>query len=316
MHRSPRRPGRTLALSIALSGLVSGYSGAAGPTPTPVGSEIVASGAQLQRLASGMQFIEGPIWIPASGSLVFSDINANEMKRWSPAAGLLTFRKPSNKANGNALDRMGRLVTCEHGARRVSRTQADGTVVTLVERYQGKRFNSPNDVVVKSDGTIWFTDPDWGIEGRTPEVAGKYVYRYDPTSATLTVVAADFVEPNGLCFSPDETKLYIGESIDTIHNVRVFDVGAGATLANGRLFATIDKGVPDGLRCDEQGRLFAAARDGVQVFDTNGRLLTRILVPETVTNLCFGGADYKTLYMTATTSLYSIPLAVRGADRR
>ena len=316
MHRSPRRPGRTLALSIALSGLVSGSSGAAGPTPTPVGSEIVASGAQLQRLASGMQFIEGPIWIPASGSLVFSDINAREMKRWSPTAGLLTFRKPSNKANGNALDRMGRLVTCEHGARRVSLTQADGTVVTLVERYQGKRFNSPNDVVVKSDGTIWFTDPDWGIEGRTPEVAGKYVYRYDPTSATLTVVAADFVEPNGLCFSPDETKLYIGESIDTIHNVRVFDVGAGGTLANGRLFATIDKGVPDGLRCDEQGRLFAAARDGVQVFDTNGTLLTRILVPETVTNLCFGGADYKTLYMTATTSLYSIQLAVRGADRR
>jgi gluconolactonase len=167
--------------------------------------------ARVERLATGMQFVEGPVWMP-EGYLVFSDIPANELKRWDAKGGVTTFRKPSNNANGNTLDRGGQLLTAEHGAHRISRTRADGAVETLVDKFEGRNLNSPNDVVVKSDGSIWFTDPDYGLGGRTKEQAGNYVYRLDPVSKQLTPVIKDFDKPNGLCFSPDESKLYVADS--------------------------------------------------------------------------------------------------------
>jgi gluconolactonase len=276
-------------------------------------AKIAVPSAALEKLASGMRFVEGPVWIDRDGGyLVFSDIPADELKRWSKSDGLTVFRKPSHNANGNTLDREGRLITCEHGARRVSRTEKDGTVVTLVDEYQGKKLNSPNDAVVKSDGSIWFTDPDYGLAGRAKEQEGNFVFRFDPKTKALQPVAKDFDKPNGLCFSPDERRLYIADS-GSPKNIRVFDVQPDGTLANGRVFCVIDAGVPDGIRADQDGRIYSSAGDGIHVFATDGTLIGKILVPESAANLAFGGADHQTLFITARTSLYSIPLRVKGA---
>lgn len=276
-------------------------------------AKVISPAARLERLATDMQFTEGPVWVRDKGGfLVFSDIPADELKKWTPAEGLTTFRKPSHSANGNAVDRQGRLVTCEHAGRRLSRLEADGTLATVVDRYGDKRLNSPNDLAVRSDGTIWFTDPDYGLRGQPREYDGCFVFRFDPKTRALTPVARDFDKPNGICFSPDETRLYVADSGKPRH-IRVFDVQPDGTLANGRVFCTIDKGAPDGIRCDADGRVWSSAADGVQVFAPDGRLLGKILVPETAANLCFGGPDGKTLFITARKSLYAIRTLVKGA---
>jgi len=268
--------------------------------------------AEVRKLAGGMGFTEGPVWVPRDGGyLVFSDIPGDELKRWCEKDGLAVFRKPSRNANGNILDRKGRLLTCEHSGRRVSILDDDGTLRTLVDRYDGKRFNSPNDMAVAADGAIYFTDPDYGLRGAPRELDGNWVFRFDPGTKDLRVLAKDFDKPNGLAFSPDGKRLYIADSGEPRH-IRVFDVLEDGGIANSRVFCEIDQGVPDGIRCDVDGRLWSSAGDGVRIHNPDGKLLGTIPVPEPPANLCFGGADGKTLFITARTSLYAIDVRVAG----
>ena len=274
----------------------------------------VAADARVEKLAGGMGFTEGPAWHP-EGFLVFSDIPNNELKKWTQAGGLTTFRKPSQNVNGNTIDRQGRLVSAEHGARRVSVTEKDGTIKSLVADYQGKKFNSPNDVAVKSDGTVWFTDPPYGLpKGEKKEQEGNYVFRYDPKNGQTSIVSTNHDMPNGLAFSPDEKKLYVADSGQPRH-IRVYDVKPDGTLGGGGEFCKIDKGGPDGIRCDTEGRVWSSAGDGVHIFAPDGALIGKILTPEGPANLGFGGADGKTLFITARKSLYSIPVLVGAAQR-
>lgn len=277
-------------------------------------NKIVAPDAKLTKLAGDMKFTEGPVWLAQDGGcLVFSDIPANELKQWTATRGLTTFRQPSENANGNTQDRAGRLVTCEHSGRRVSIQEKDGTVRTMVDRFDGRKFNSPNDAVVKSDGTVWFTDPLYGLpKGETKEQHGNYVFRFDPKTKTTTLVAKEFDMPNGLCFSPDEKRLYVADS-GKPHHLRVFEVQPDGTLSGGGVFCLIDKGAPDGIRSDAPGRILSSAGDGVHIFSPEGKMIGKILVSETPANLCFGGADGQTLFITAQTSLYSIQLLTKGA---
>jgi gluconolactonase len=262
--------------------------------------------AKIERLATDLRFTEGPVWMNTEGGfLIFSDIPANELKRWDRQGGLKTFRQPSNNANGNTTDLEGRLVTAEHSGRRISRTEKNGEVVTVVDAFEGKKLNSPNDVVVKSDGTIWFTDPDYGLGGQPKEQPGNYVYRFDPKSKSITAVVKDFDKPNGLCFSPDETKLYVADSGKPRH-IRVFTVNKDGTATGGSVFAAIDKGGPDGIRCDAGGRVWSSSGDGAQIFSAAGKLIGRILLPEAAANLTFGGKDGRILYLTARKSLYAV----------
>jgi gluconolactonase len=279
----------------------------------------VPAGAKVEKLAGAMNFIEGPVWIKAGGYLVFSDIPKNELMQWSAASGVTTYRAPSQNANGNTLDRTGRLVTCEHSGRRVAVQEKDGTLRTVVDSFEGKKFNSPNDVVVKSDGTLYFTDPDYGLktnattkqkEGR--EQAGHFVYRHDPKTGRTTALVRDFVQPNGLAFSPDEKILYVADSGAPKH-IRRFAVAADGTLSGGEVFCPIDVGTPDGIRVDQAGRVWSSAGDGVHIFSPAGKLIGKILVPEAPANLCFGGADGKTLFLTARKSLYAVTVSVPGA---
>jgi gluconolactonase len=281
----------------------------------PAAAKLLSKDAAVQKLAGGLQFVEGPVWVdaPGGGYLVFSDIPANELKRWDAAGGLKTFRTPSGNTNGNAVDREGRLLHAEHSGR-VARTERDGTVSTVVDRADGNRLSSPNDVVVKSDGTIWFTDPSYGLAGRKQETPGNYVYRFDPTTSRITAVVRDTVMPNGLCFSPDEATLYVADS-GTPRHIRRFTVGRDGTLDQGTVLATLDKGIPDGIRCDEHGNVWSSAGDGVQVFSPTGALIERVLLPESAANLAWGGPQGRTLFMTARTSLYSIETLVRAASR-
>jgi gluconolactonase len=283
---------------------------------------LVGGEAKLEKLWTGSEWGEGPVYFAEGDFLVWSDIPKNRMLRWSEA-GVSVFRQPSNFANGNTRDNEGRLVTCEHGTRRVSRTERDGRIVTVVDNYKGKRLNSPNDVVVRADGTIWFTDPTYGIQSdrqgykAQSELDANYVFRFDPRSADLAIVADDFDQPNGIAFSPDESILYVADSGGGDHpggpcHIRAFDVDADACLTNGRVFAEIDAGNPDGFRIDTDNNLYAAAFDGVHVFSPAGELLGKILVPETVANCAFGGPVNTRLFITASTSLYAIGLNARG----
>ncbi|MSU24425.1 MAG: SMP-30/gluconolactonase/LRE family protein [Opitutus sp.] len=281
----------------------------------------VPTAAKVAKLAGDLGFIEGPVWIKAGALLVFSDIPNDELKQWSATGGVKTFRQPSQNANGNTLDREGRLVTCEHSGRRVAIQDQAGAVKTIVDSFAGKKFNSPNDVVVKSDGTLYFTDPDYGLktnpttkqkEGR--EQAGNFVYRHEPKTGQTTALVRDFVQPNGLAFSPDEKILYIADSGAPKH-IRRFDVAADGSLTGGQVFCTIDVGGPDGIRVDQAGRVWSSAGDGVQIFSPAGSLIGKILVPESPANLCFGGDDGQTLFITARKSLYAIKVAVSGAGR-
>jgi gluconolactonase len=305
---------RAWTVFILLAGVCS--SGASDPFDIHNAAEfqrIVPRDAGIQKLAGNMQFLEGPVWIPSEGGfLVFSDIPADELKRWSPNRGLTTFRKPSHKANGNTLDRKGRLVSCEEGGRRVTVTENDGTVRLLADQFEGKRLNSPNDVVIKSDGTVWFTDPTYGIKPEQKEQPANCVYRYDPKTQKLTVVARDFEMPNGLCFAPNERRLYVADS-GKPHHIRVFEVQKDGTAKAGVVFCVISLGGPDGIRCDKSGRLYSSAGDGVHIFAPDGQMIGKIKVPESPSNLCFGGKKNQTLFITARTSLYAIPLLVAGA---
>lgn len=281
----------------------------------------VPDGAKLTKLAGDLQFTEGPVWLKASRTLVFSDIPANEMKQWTAAGGVTTYRKPSHNANGNIVDRTGRLLTCEHSGRRVAVQERDGTVRTLIDSFEGKRLNSPNDAVVRSDGTVWFTDPEYGLKTDPQtkkrldkEQPGNFVYRHDPKTGKTTAVVKDFVQPNGLAFSPDEKKLYIADS-GTPKHIRVFTVQADGSLSGGEIFCKLDQGTPDGIRVDQQGRVWSSAGDGVHIYAPDGKLVGKILVPEAPANLCFGGDDGRTLFITARKSLYSIPVSVTDAVR-
>ena len=285
--------------------------GAAGDKDGPAG--IVAEGASVEKLAGGMQFTEGPVWDPR-GFLLFSDIPADTIFRWAPRGGEpAVFRKPSGQTNGNTLDRDGRLLSCEHQNRRVSRTEKDGKVVTLAERYQNKRLNSPNDIVVRRDGSIYFTDPPYGINRAQEELGYSGVYRLDK-NGTLTLLDKESPRPNGLAFSPDEKRLYVNDSQEGY--IRVFDVNKDGTLANGRRFAELkDPGVrggPDGMKVDTRGNVFCTGPGGVWVFAPDGTLRGRITTPEVPANVGFGGIDYKTLFITAQTGLYRVRLRTAG----
>lgn len=263
-------------------------------------------------MAEGFQFTEGPLWQP-DGFLLFSDIPANTIYKWKPDKKLEVFRRPSGNANGNALDEQGRLITAEHGNRRLSRTLENGEIVTLTDRYEGKRLNSPNDLAIKSDGSIYFTDPPYGIKPKQEEFGFYGVYRLAP-DGTLTLLVRDFVRPNGIAFSPDEKKLYVNDSQKG--HIRVFDVKTDGTLENGRIFAerkdSSKEGVPDGMKIDNEGNVYSTGPGGVWVFSPSGNLLGKIEVPEAPSNLAWGDRSYKTLYITARNSLYQIPLKVAG----
>ncbi len=278
-------------------------------------AKCVAADAVVKKLAGDMGFTEGPTWHPG-GFLIFSDIPNNELKKWTKAEGVTTFRKPSANINGNTIDLQSRLMSAEHSGRRISVTEKDGTVKALVTVFEGKKFNSPNDVVVKSDGTVWFTDPPYGLpKGETKEQEGNFVFRFDPKTQKTTIVARDFDMPNGLVFSPDEKKLYIADSGRPKH-IRVFDVGEGGGTRSSGVFCTIDKGGPDGIRCDADGRVWSSAGDGVHIFAPDGSLIGKIFTPEAPANLGFGGPDGKTLFITARKSLYSIPVLVGAPPRK
>lgn len=290
-------------------------------TIDPAFGSYVLGNAPVKKLATGFDWVEGPVWFGDAGCLLFSDIPNNRILRWTPGLGISTYREPSNYANGHTRDREGRLVSCEHGLRRVTRTEPDGRITVIANGYQGKPLNSPNDVVVKSDGSIWFTDPHYGIlsdyEGhRAAQELPCQVYRVDTTGA-MSVVADDFNCPNGLAFSPDETKLYIADTgrmfLDDPHHIRVFDV-AGPGLSGGAVFHKVSPGCADGIRTDTDGNLWASAGDGVHCIAPDGQLMGKILVPEVVSNICFGGRAKHQLFITATTSLYVISLNRNGAQ--
>jgi len=300
-----------VALFAVTSQEVGAQAGGSVITLDPAFQRIAPAGATIEKLAGHFQLIEGPIWDPA-GFLLFSDIPANVIKKWTPDGKVTTFRKPSGNSAGLTLDRQGRLIACEVGTRRVSRTEKDGTVVTLADRYNGKRLNGPDDVVVRSDGSIYFTEQsaDTGIEVQELPFSG--VFRLSP-DGKLTLLADDFESPNGLAFSPDEKTLYIANSYR--RQIRAFDVSADGTLANGRVFATLIAGpYSDGMKLDVEGNLYCAVGpDGVEVFDPSGKRLGMIKQPEPgVTNVGWGDADGKALYITALTSLYRIRLNIPG----
>ena len=285
---------------------------------------LVLGNAWVERLYSGTLWAEGPVYFGDGDYLVWSDIPNNRMLRWANG-NVDVFRYPSNCSNGNTRDRQGRLVSCEHFARRVSRTEVDGKITEIVSKFDGKRLNSPNDVVVKSDSTIWFTDPPYGIlsdyEGKQDpsEYGAAHVFRFDPTDGSLAVVANDFNKPNGLAFSPDESKLYIvdtGASHDSDgpHHIRLFDVVNGKSLTGGQVFTEVNPGIPDGIRVDVQGNVWSSAKDGVHCYSPSGRLLGKIKIPEPVSNLTFGGPKRNRLFITATTSLYAVYVATRGVQ--
>lgn len=284
--------------------------------------------AAVEKLWTGARWAEGPVWFGDGRFLLFSDIPNNRILRWTEETRKVSvFRDPSNYANGNTRDPQGRLITCEHDSRRVTRTEYNGTITVLVDKFNGKRLNAPNDVVVHSNGSIWFTDPGYGIlsnyEGHTDKFElPANVYRYDPINSELIVVADDFIRPNGLCFSPDEKLLYIvdtGQSEDKPQPIRVYDVVEGRRLTNGRLFCDTGKGGSDGIRSDIDGNLWAAAAggegsDGVHIFAPDGKLIGKICLPEICANLCFGGIKRNRLFMTASQSLYSLFVNTQGAQ--
>lgn len=281
--------------------------------------------AAVERLFTGCRWAEGPAYFPAHRALIWSDVPNDRMLRFDETDGSVSiFRSPSNYSNGNTVDRQGRLVTCEHGTRRVTRTEHDGRITVIADRHDGRRLNSPNDVVVRSDGSVWFTDPDYGIlsdyEGyRAPsEIGACHVYRVAPETGEVQRVADDFAKPNGLAFSPDETRLYVADSgashiENGPHHIRVFDVDAHGRLRNGRVFAEVAPGVPDGMRVDEHGNVWTSAGDGIHCYAPDGTLLGKMFVPETAANLVFGGPLRNRLFIAASTSVYSIYVGVRGA---
>ena len=272
----------------------------------------------VQRLHTGSRWTEGPAYFAAGRYLVFSDIPNDRMLRYDETTSAVgVFRAPAGYANGHTVDRQGRLVSCEQDGRRVTRTEHDGSVTVLADRYDGKRFNSPNDVVERADGSIWFSDPSYGIDSdyeghkATSEIGACHVYRIGPASGDVRIVADDFERPNGLAFSPDESRLYIVDS--RIGHIRRFGVGDDGTLSGGEVFASCTAGTFDGIRFDDAGRLWAAAHDGLHCLDPDGTLIGKLLLPEVCSNLTFGGPKRNDLFITASSSLYSVRVNVTGA---
>ena len=288
----------------------------------PAFGRFVMGNAPLKKLATGFDWVEGPVWFGDAGCLLFSDIPNNQILRYTPGLGISTYRAPANYSNGHTRDCQGRLVSCEHGLRRVTRTELDGSITVIADSYQGKPLNSPNDVVVKSDGSIWFSDPHYGIGSNYEGFAAAQelpcnVYRVD-TDGTIEAVLTDFNCPNGLAFSPDESVLYVADTgrmfqSDPKH-IRSFAMASGRPKGGG-VFHSVDVGGADGIRCDSDGNLWSSAGDGVHCIAPDGHLMGKILVPETVSNLCFGGRAKHQLYITATTSLYAITLNRVGVQR-
>lgn len=310
------------------------------PTPYPDAAieivdkrfaKYVTFNAAIERLYTGARWAEGPVWFGDGRFLLFSDIPNNRMLRWLEDTGEVSvYRSPSNYSNGNLRDRQGRLLTCEQDSRRLTRTEYDGTVKVLMDGFQGKKLNAPNDLAVHSDGAIWFTDPGYGImsnyEGHKAEFElPANVYRLDPQTGQATMVANDMKKPNGICFSPDEKKLYIvdtGASAEPRdpHPIRVYDVEDGKRLNNGRIFADMSPGSSDGIRCDVDGNVWSAAGwgpegfNGVHVFSPDGTRIGKIHLPETCANLCFGGVKENRLFMAASQSVYALYVNTEGAQ--
>ncbi|XP_062522855.1 gluconolactonase-like [Corticium candelabrum] len=300
-----------------------------------VGRSVVDADAEWKKLASGFAWAEGPVYLTSSDCLIFSDIPGDAMHKWSEGVGLETFRKPSNFTNGNCLDKIGRLVSCEHKGRSVTRTDLTTMKVNVVvDHHDGKPFNSPNDVVVKSDGSIFFTDPDYGCQineghGKMPEQAGNYVYCVLPGTSVAIPVITDMLRPNGLCFSPDESLLYVADSgaarypknhekcqiefnWSDPHHVRVYDIVNGHETRNSRLFKTIET-IPDGIRTDVQGNLYVSTFQGVEVYSPSGTPLCIIHAPNKTANCSFGGPDNTTLYLTSLDTVWSVKCNIKGS---
>ena len=287
--------------------------------------ELLDPDAILHRLATGATWAEGPVWLPHDGSVIWSDVVGNRLLRWYPDGRVTVFRDPAEFENGHTLDHDGSIIGCSHGHRRLERLGLDGTLTPIVERYRGMRFNSPNDVIVKSDGTIWFTDPPYGItsnrEGyEAPSEIGEcLVFRLDPRTGELDAVTDWLEEPNGLAFSPDETILYVADTSAASHDdgggnhhIVAFDLVGARTLANPRIFYTVDDGLADGFRVDVEGNVWTSAGDGIHVVAPDGRRLGRLPVPERTSNCVFAGPGLDRLFITASTSLYVLAVATRG----
>jgi gluconolactonase len=328
-----------LAMSAASGLAAATWTGARAQAPAakridqfdPALEKIISTTEPIKDIAFGfggpLGSAEGPVWIREGGYLLFSDINASKRMKYSPGQGVTVFQENTHQANGLTRDQQGRIVACEHETRRVTRRELDGSLTVIANSFQGKRLNRPNDVVVKSDGSIWFSDPSYGIDSdyegdaAPSEIGACQVYRFDPASGEIAVVAADFVQPNGLAFSPDESLLYIADTgvshvTDGPHHIRRFDVGRdGKSLVGGAVFATCPVGVFDGFRIDKHGHLWSSAGDGVCCYHPDGTLLGKVRVPEVVANVCFGGAKRDRLFICGTTSLYSVYLNTQGAVR-
>lgn len=292
----------------------------------PLFERLIDLESSIENLGSGCVWSEGPAWIPRQQAVIWSDIPNNRIMRWTETGGIEVDRTDVEFTNGRTLDLEGRLVVCSHGHRRIERVEPDGTITALATHYQGARLNSPNDVVVKSDGSIWFTDPPYGIlsdrEGHAaePELPGCYVFRLEPASGELTIVTDLLVHPNGLAFSVDESILYVSDTSGSNdpeghHHIMVFDVVDGRTLSNPRVFAEITPGLADGFRIDRSGHLFTSAEDGIHVLTPEGRRIGKIPIPEVTSNCVFGGPDGSDLFVTASTSLYRVRTKTTGAPR-
>ena len=290
-------------------------------------SKLVRPDATLQKLADGAVHSEGPVYFHEDESVIWSDAHGNRLFRWNKSDGMSVLRDPSNYQSGNYRDLEGRLVACSSGDRAIIRREHNGEWKTLVDRYQGNRLNSPNDLAVKRDGTIWFTDPPYGLTqpnqgyGGKEEQAGSYVFRFDPATGEIYPVVTDMERPNGLCFSPDESLLYVSDTSEFDypqghHYIRVYTVFEGQRATDGQVFAVIEPGQPDGFRVDEHGNIFTSSQDSVQVFAADGTRLGKILVPEISTNVTFGGQERDRLFITAGKSLYAIYLNTRGANQQ
>ena len=285
----------------------------------------ILSNAMLETLATGFRWIEGPVWMGDANCLLFQDLPNDRTMRWIEGQGVSVYRAPSHYANGQTRDRQGRLIACSHRERCLYRTEYDGRITKLIDRHAGKRLNSPNDVVVKSDGSIWFTDPLYGISndyegGRQTSEQPPAVYRLEPETGEIRIVASDFDGPNGLAFSPDETRLYIAETGNQTEQsprqyIRTFNVEPdGATLSGGDIFYKIEPGYCDGMRVDEYGNIWSSAADGVHCISADGELLGRIFVPHRVSNVTFGGPAKNRLFIGGSTTLYAIFLNCRGVQ--
>lgn len=289
----------------------SSEKGAPLPVQSPEFDRLFPEGAKVEKVANGFEFTEGPVWHP-DGYLLFSDIPPGIVYKWKPGSKAEVHRKPSGNSNGLTFDGQMRLIACEHGNRRVSRTERDGSISTLASHYQGKRLNSPNDAVVASDGSIYFTDPPYGVEERDRELQSQGVYRI-PTKGDIELLVEDFERPNGLAFSPDEKTLYIADTARM--HIRAFDLRADGSLTKGRVFAEMksdEPGAPDGMKVDSLGNVWCTGSGGVWVFDKNGTHLGTVKCPEVPANCAWGDQDGKTLYITARTGLYRVRTSVEG----